>query len=105
MLVDEERLRHDYDEQVRLFGEPILRPGIYDRRVLVPRSAVPHVAERDAGMPLKLEHIDAMASDGLFTWLGGGRRRYRARCADVRRGPDRPVQQAPGEWMGPRGAT
>lgn len=71
MLVDEERLRQDYDEQVRLFGEPILRPGIYDRRVLVPRSAVPHVAERDAGMPLTLEHIDAMASDGLFTWLEG----------------------------------
>lgn len=69
-MIDEQRLRDEYDEQVRRFGRPVVSTGLYDRRVLIPRPLVPQFAESHSGERLSLDRIDEMERDGLFVWLG-----------------------------------
>ena len=70
-MFDEQKVREMYEREVRTFGRTTITLGAYDRRVLIPRSAILDLVERKTGRRLTLDAIDGMSRDGLFTWLGG----------------------------------
>jgi hypothetical protein len=71
MLDDVAKLCEMYDEGIRLFGEPPLSFGLYDRRLLFPRSMVADQVRRETNQEVDSKRLDELARDGLFAWLGG----------------------------------
>lgn len=68
---DMAKLQQMYDESITRFGVPPLSFALFDRRVLFPRSMVIEQIERETGQRVSLQALDGMATDGLFTWVGG----------------------------------
>lgn len=70
-MVDTQQFREMYDSEIESFGHVVTGVGIFDRRILWPRTAIPNLVERESGHSLTVQDLDRMANDGSFSWLGG----------------------------------
>src|SRR5829696_4310188 len=69
-MLDFAEIGKKYDAATELLGKPI-SCGLFDRRLLFPRSTVTTQIEKETGQRLTLEQIDQMERSGLFAWLPG----------------------------------